>query len=86
MSQVMIRLKRFGTKKRPHSRIVVIDKHRARDGEPIEELGYYDPSREPPMLKVNVERAKFWIGRGAVPSPTVKQLLKRAKAPAPAAA
>lgn len=79
MAEVTIRLKRFGTKKRPHNRIVVIDKQRARDGKAIEELGYYDPSKEPPLLKVDVERAKFWISRGAIPSPTVKQLLKKAK-------
>ena len=77
MSEVMIRLKRLGTKKRPHQRIVVIDKRRARNGKAIEELGYYDPSKTPPLLKVNLERAKFWITQGATPSPTVKQLLKR---------
>ncbi|MBI3616564.1 MAG: 30S ribosomal protein S16 [Candidatus Omnitrophica bacterium] len=78
MSEVMIRLKRLGTKKRPHQRIVVIDKQRARNGKAIEELGYYDPSKQPPLLKVNLERAKFWMGKGASPSPTVKQLLKKA--------
>ena len=77
MAEVMIRLKRLGTKKRPHQRIVVIVKSAARDGKTIEELGYYDPSKEPPLLKLDVERAKFWIGRGANPSPTVKQLMKK---------
>ena len=76
----MIRLKRLGTKKRPHNRIVVIDKQRARNGKAIEELGYYDPSKEPPLLKVDLDRAKFWIGKGATPSPTIKQLLKKAAA------
>ena len=79
MGEVMIRLKRLGTKKRPHSRIVVIDKRRARDGKAIEELGFYDPSKQPPLLKLDVERANFWIQRGATPSPTVKQLMKKAK-------
>ena len=79
MSEVMIRLKRLGTKKKPHNRIIVIDKHKARDGKAIEELGYYDPSKEPPMLKINVERAQYWIGKGATPSPTIKQLLKKYK-------
>jgi len=78
MAEIMIRLKRLGTKKRPHNRIVVIDKRRARDGKAIEELGYYDPSRQPPLLKLNLERAKFWISKGATPSPTIKQLLKKA--------
>ena len=77
MSEVMIRLKRLGTKKRPHSRIVVIDKHKARDGKAIEEIGFYDPSKEPPFVKIDKERAKFWIARGAKPSPTIKQLLKK---------
>ena len=80
MSEVMIRLKRLGTKKRPHNRIVVIEKQKARDGKAIEELGFYDPSKEPPLLKLNVERAHYWISKGAVPSPTVKQLLKKQKA------
>jgi len=77
MSEVVIRLKRLGGKKRPHNRIVVIPKVRARDGRAIEELGFYDASKSPPLLKVNVERARFWMERGALPTPTVKQLLKR---------
>ncbi len=77
MSEVMIRLKRLGTKKRPHNRIVVIEKRKARDGKAIEELGFYDPSQEPPLLKLNVERAQYWISKGATPSPTVKQLIKK---------
>ena len=79
MSEVMIRLKRLGTKKKPHNRIVVIDKHKARDGKAIEELGYYDASKQPPMLKINVERAKFWLSKGAKASPTIDQLLKKYK-------
>ncbi len=77
MAEVVIRLKRLGTKKRPHQRIVVIQKTNARDGKAIEQLGYYDPSKEPPLLQLNVERAKYWISKGALPSPTVKQLIKR---------
>ena len=77
MAEVTIRLKRLGTKKRPHNRIVVIQKSRARDGKAIEELGYYDPSKQPSFLKVNLERAQYWISKGAIPSPTVKQLLKK---------
>ena len=77
MSEVVIRLKRLGGKKRPHNRIVVMAKVQARDGRAIEELGYYDASKNPPLLRVNVERAKFWMKRGAQPSPTVKHLLKK---------
>ena len=80
MAEVMIRLKRLGGKKKPHNRIIVIAKERSRDGRAIEELGHFDPSKNPPLLKLNVERAKFWIGRGAQPSPTVKQLMKKAAA------
>ena len=76
MAEVMIRLKRLGGKKKPHNRIVVIVKERARNGRALEELGYYDPSKKPPLLKVNAERARFWMDRGAKPSPTVKHLLK----------
>jgi small subunit ribosomal protein S16 len=78
MAEVAIRLKRLGTKKRPHSRVVVIDKRHSRDGKAIEELGYYDPSKEPPLVRVDMERARFWLARGARPSPTVKHLLRKA--------
>ena len=78
MAEVVIRLKRLGTKKKPHSRIVVMAKTRARHGKVIVELGYYDPSKSPPFFKVDAQRAQFWIGKGAIPSPTVKQLLKKA--------
>ena len=77
MAEVMIRLKRLGTKKRPHNRIVVIQKTKARDGKAIEEIGFYDPSQQPPLLKVDVERARFWVSKGANVSPTVRQLIKR---------
>ena len=73
---VVIRLKRFGTKKKPHTRIVVCDKRRARDGKTIEELGYYDPSKTPVFVKIDKEKAKSWISKGAVPSDMVKVILK----------
>lgn len=78
MAEVVIRLKRLGGKKKPHNRIIVISKTRARDGRAIEELGFYDASKNPVTLKVNLERAKYWVSKGAIPSPTVKQLIKRA--------
>lgn len=74
---VMIRLKRFGTKKKPHRRIVVCDKRRARDGKTIEELGYYDPSKTPPVIVIDKERASYWISKGATPSDIIKSLLKK---------
>ena len=73
----VIRLKRMGAKKKPTHRIVVMDKHNARDGKPIEILGYYDPKRDPAIIKVNKERAEYWLGVGAVPSPAVGTLLKK---------
>ena len=73
---VKIRMKRMGMKKEPFYRIVVIDSRSARDGRAIEELGYYNPITEPSELKVNAERAKYWLGVGAQPSDTVRGLLK----------
>ncbi|MBU3911784.1 MAG: 30S ribosomal protein S16 [Candidatus Omnitrophica bacterium] len=74
---VRIRLKRFGTKKKPHQRIVVCDKKRARDGKTIEEIGYYDPSKKPPLVVVEIDRAKYWLSKGAQPSEIVRNLLKK---------
>ncbi|MDP6686114.1 MAG: 30S ribosomal protein S16 [Candidatus Omnitrophota bacterium] len=74
---VRIRLKRFGTKKKPHRRIVVCDKRRARDGKTIEELGYYDPSKSPSLIVLDSERAKYWMSKGATPSAVVKTLFKK---------
>lgn len=73
----VIRLKRVGTIKKPVHRIVVMDKRNARDGRPIEILGYYDPKTDPATVKVKKERAEYWLGVGAVPSPVVKTLLKK---------
>ena len=77
MMAAVIRLKRMGTLKKPFHRIIVIDKHRARDSKPIEMLGYYDPKTEPANVKVNKERAEYWLGVGAMPSPIVRTLLKK---------
>ena len=74
---VRIRLKRFGTKKKPHQRIVVCNKRRSRDGKTIEEIGYYDPSKKPPLIVVDKDRAKYWISNGAQPTDIVKVLLKK---------
>ena len=74
---VVIRLKRIGTNKRPCYRIVVADSRSPRDGRFIEELGTYDPKKNPPFVTLKNERAAYWIGVGARPSPTVKSLLKK---------
>jgi small subunit ribosomal protein S16 len=75
---VKIRLKRMGQKKSPFYRIVVADSRTARNGKSIEEIGYYDPTKEPSVVKIDTEAAKKWISNGATPSDTVKALLKKA--------
>ncbi len=74
---VKIRLRRMGAKKAPFYRIVLADSRYPRDGRFIEELGYYDPTKEPSVLKVDDEKAKSWIANGAQPTDTVKALLKK---------
>jgi len=73
---VKIRLRRMGAKKAPFYRIVVADSRYPRDGRFIEEIGYYDPMKEPSVIKIDADRAKVWISQGAQPTDTVKKLLK----------
>lgn len=75
---VRIRLKRLGAKKAPFYRIVVADSRTSRNGQSIAEIGYYDPTKEPVVLKVDAEEAKKWLSTGAQPSDTAKALLKKA--------
>lgn len=72
---VKIRLRRLGAKKAPFYRIVVADSRYPRDGRFIEELGYYDPTKEPTVISVDEEKAKKWIANGAQPTETVKKIL-----------
>jgi small subunit ribosomal protein S16 len=83
-----IRLRRVGTTKKPHYRVVVADSRAWRDGRFVEVLGHYDPRQDPAVVKIDSQRAEYWIGKGARPSDTVRSLLKQnaAAAPAPAAA
>ena len=74
---VKIRLRRIGAKKDHFYRIVVADSRYPRDGRFIEEIGYYDPSAEPSVLKVDAEKAKKWIATGAQPTDTVKAIFKK---------
>ena len=71
---VKIRLRRMGAKKAPFYRIVVAD---SRDGRFIEEIGYYDPTKDPSVVSVDAEKAKKWIADGAQPTDTVKTILKK---------
>jgi small subunit ribosomal protein S16 len=75
---VKIRLKRYGTKKRPFFRIVVVDSRMPRDGRTIEEVGFYHPIEvKEKQLTVQEDRIREWITKGAQPSDTVKRLLNR---------
>ena len=82
---VMIRLARFGARKQPYYRIVVIEKDRARNGREIEIVGTYNPRTEPTSVGLKYERIAYWIGVGAQVSPIVAKLLKKNPAPAPVA-
>lgn len=73
---VKIRLRRIGAKKAPIYRIVVADSRYPRDGRFIEEIGYYDPNKEPSLIKVDKEKVQQWMASGAQPTDTVKALLK----------
>ncbi|MBQ6717486.1 MAG: 30S ribosomal protein S16 [Clostridia bacterium] len=74
---VKIRLRRIGAKKAPFYRVVVADSRYPRDGRFIEEIGYYDPTKEPAIVNIDADKAKKWIGNGAQPTDTVKALLKK---------
>lgn len=73
---VKMRLKRMGQKKAPFYRIVVADSRSPRDGKFIAEIGTYDPTREPSVIKFDEEAAKKWLATGAQPTETVGKLLK----------
>ena len=73
---VKIRLRRMGAKKAPFYRIVVADSRYPRDGRFIEEIGFYDPTKEPSVVKVDAEKAKKWIANGAQPTDTVRAIFK----------
>lgn len=75
---VKIRLRRMGAKKAPFYRVVVADSRFARDGRFIEEIGYYDPTKEPSVVKIDAEKAKRWLDNGAQPTDTVREILKKA--------
>ena len=79
----MIRLARFGGKKKPSYRVVVIDKERARNSRSVEVVGYYNPVTSPATVKLDHERIQQWVKNGAQPSDTVSRLLKSNPAPTP---
>jgi small subunit ribosomal protein S16 len=82
----MIRLARFGAKKKPSYRVVVIDKERARNSRSVEVVGFYNPVSQPPVVNLKHERIDYWMKSGAQPSETVTRLLKNNPAQAPVTA
>ncbi|MDR0858867.1 MAG: 30S ribosomal protein S16 [Oscillospiraceae bacterium] len=76
---VKIRLRRMGAKKAPFYRVVVADSRAPRDGRFIEEIGTYNPLTNPSEIKINAERAKYWLGTGAQPTDILRTLLKKAE-------
>ena len=82
---LMIRLARFGAKKKPFYRVVVIEKQRARDGRNLEVLGHYNPLTHPAEVVLQHDRLEHWTRHGAQMSDTVKRLVKEHPAPAPQA-
>ena len=75
---VKIRLKRLGQKKAPFYRVVVADSRAPRDGKFIDEIGTYDPTKEPASFEIDTEAAKKWLANGAQPTETVNKLFKKA--------
>ena len=74
---VKMRLKRMGSKGAPFYRIVIADARAPRDGRFVEEVGYYDPTKKPSVIKIDQELATKWLSQGAQPTETVKSLLKK---------
>ncbi len=75
---VKIRLRRMGSTHAPFYRVIVADSRSPRNGRFIEELGYYDPTKNPSVVKIDAEAAKKWLANGAQPTETVQRLLKQA--------
>lgn len=76
---VKIRLKRIGAKKNPAYRVIVADERSPRNGKFIDEIGQYDPMKNPAVIKIDAEKAKKWIADGAQPTETVRSLLKKSE-------
>jgi small subunit ribosomal protein S16 len=74
-----IRLSRIGKKKKPFYRVVVIERTRPRDGRVVDAVGTYDPLKKPAEIKLDADRVKHWLGKGAQPSDTVRSFIKLQK-------
>ncbi|MGH9362097.1 MAG: 30S ribosomal protein S16 [Thermoanaerobaculia bacterium] len=76
---VMIRLRRMGARNAPFYRVVVSDSRRTPTASAVEEIGWYDPTKQPAQVKIDAGRVDYWVSRGARLSPTVKKLLAQQK-------
>jgi small subunit ribosomal protein S16 len=76
---LMIRLSRIGKKKKPFYRVVVIERTRPRDGRVVDAVGTYDPLKKPAEIKLDADRVKHWLSKGAQPSDTVRSFIKLQK-------
>jgi small subunit ribosomal protein S16 len=76
---VVLRLSRAGTHKAPFYHLVATDSRKPRDGKYLEDVGIYDPTKSPEFMNLKTERIAYWLGKGAKPSETVAQILKRAE-------
>lgn len=77
---VRLRLTRMGSKKKPFYRLVALDSETRRDGRALEYLGYYNPLQDPPEIKIDMDKVKAWMDKGAKPTDTVRSLIKKASA------
>ena len=82
---LIVRMRRMGTKKKPHHQIVVAEARKATSGRVVEHLGYFDPSKEPEFVKLNLERLDYWLGKGVKLSKGMGPLVKRLRKAAPKA-
>ena len=80
---VKIRLARHGSKKKPMYRIVVAHSESPRDGRYIDQIGLYDPTRSPTLIQLQADKLDTWLKKGAQPTQTVAQLIRKAAAPGP---
>lgn len=83
---VVLRLSRAGTHKAPFYHVVATDSRKPRDGRYLEDVGVYDPTQKPELIRLKQDRVDYWLGKGAVPSETVAEVLRKAKKAAPPAA
>ena len=82
---VKIRLRRMGSRNHPFYRVVVSDTRKTPTGSALDEIGYYDPRKQPAVVSIDTERLEQWVSKGALLSPTVAKLVKKSRSAAPAA-